>query len=259
MAMTTDSTDTRRLGSVIKAFDIIEHLREVERDGVTSIADSVGAAKSTVHTHLATLESKGYVVREAGEYRLGIRFLTLGEHVRRAEPLARAARRPVRGLAEETGENVIAMTVQHGLGTVVCIGEGDRSVPSDITVGTPVYLHCSAGGKAVLAEYPRDRVDAVVDRWGLPAFTDHTITDRETLHDELATVGRAGVAATHEEYLDGVVALGAAIHSPDDEVAGAITLSGPARRLLGNGREDDLRERLLATANAIEVNFMFHA
>ncbi|WP_254538554.1 IclR family transcriptional regulator [Halomarina litorea] len=257
--MTVQDGRDRRLGSVVRVFDIVEHLRAVECDGVTNIAESVGAAKSTVHAHLATLESKGYVVREGEEYRLGIRFLTLGEHVRAAEPLAQAARRPVEDLAEETGEHVVAMTIQHGLGTVVHVGEGDRSVPSDITVGTPVYLHCSAGGKAVLATYPRDRVDGVVDRWGLPAFTDATITDRESLHEELADVRESGVATNREEYLDGVVALGTAVHAPDGTVEGAITLSGPARRLFGCGREADLRDSLLASANAIEVNLMFHS
>ena len=206
--MEPDEPAGRTLEAVEKAFDVVETLWEMEGAGVTAVAEALGLPKSTVHAHLRTLESNGYVVNDGGEYRLGLRFLTFGQFVRRAEPLFHAARQPVDDLAKRTGERVLCMTEQNGLGMVLYVGEGSRSLFGEVTVGTSIYHHCSAGGKAMMAHYPRERVDAIVDRWGLPAFTDETITDRETLLDELATVREEGIAFNREEYLRGVLAVG---------------------------------------------------
>ena len=254
--MEPDGPPGRTLKSVEKAFDVVEILWELEGAGVTEIATALDLPKSTVHAHLSTLESKGYVVSEGGEYRLGFRFLTFGEFVRRAEPLFHAARQPVDDLASRTGERVLCMTEQNGLGMVLHVGEGSRSLSGDVTVGTSVYHHCSAGGKAMMAYYPRERVDAIVDRWGLPAFTDETITDRETLLDELATVREEGIAFNREEYLRGVLAVGVPVFDASESVCGAVTLAGPVRRLYSEREPEALHDALLATANTTEVNLV---
>ena len=254
--MDSDGTPERTLASVEKAFDVVETLWELEGAGVTAVAEALDLPKSTVHAHLATLESKGYVVSCGGEYRLSLRFLTFGEHVRRAEPLFHAARGPVEDLAERTGERVLCMTEQNGLGMVLHAGEGSRSLSGDVSVGTHVYHHCSAGGKAMMAHYPRERVDAIVDRWGLPAFTDETITDRETLYDELATVREEGIAFNREEYLRGVLAVGVPVFDDEEEVCGAVTIAGPVRRLYSEREPEALHDALLATANTVEVNLV---
>ena len=246
----------RTLESVEKAFDVIETLWEMKGAGVTAVAESLDLPKSTVHAHLSTLESKGYVIGENGEYRLSFRFLTFGEYVRRAEPLFHAARQPVDDLAGRTGERALCMTEQNGLGMVLHVGEGSRSLSGDVAVGTSVYHHCSAGGKAMMAYYPRERIDAIVDRWGLPAFTDETITDRETLFDELATVREEGIAFNREEYLRGVLAVGVPVFDATESVCGAVTLAGPVRRLYSERGPEELHDALLATANTIEVNLV---
>lgn len=254
--MEPDGPAGRTLASVEKTFDVVETLWEQGGAGVTAVAEALDLPKSTIHAHLATLESKGYVVRRDGTYRLSLRFLTFGEHVRRAEPLFHAAREPVEDLAERTGERVLCMTEQNGLGVVLHVGEGSRSLSGDVTVGTNVYHHCSAGGKAMMAHYPPERVEAIVDRWGLPAFTDETITDRETLLAELATVREEGIAFNREEYIRGVLAVGVPIFDDEETVCGAVTIAGPVRRLYAEREPDALHDALLATANAIEVDLL---
>ena len=254
--MAADETPRRTLESVEKAFDVVETLWEEDGAGVTAVAEALDLPKSTVHAHLATLESKGFVARCDGEYRLSLRFLTFGEHVRQAEPLFHAAREPVDDLAERTGERVHCTTEQNGLGIVLQVGEGSRSLAGDVTVGTHVYHHCSAGGKAMMAHYPRERVDAIVDRWGLPAFTDRTITDRGALLEELATVREEGIAFNREEYLRGVLAVGVPVFDEAEQVCGAVTIAGPARRLYSERDPEALHDALLATANTVEVNLV---
>ena len=254
---TSDTNEGSRVAAVVKTLDILEALWQAGGAGVTELTERTGLAKSTVHAHLTTLRSKGYVVQEGDEYRLSLRFLSFGEHVKHAEPLYAASETPINELSANAGQRVLCSTHQNGLGTVINVSEGSRSFTSDIDVGTHVYLHSSAGGKAMLAHFSEEHVDEIVDQWGLPAFSEKTITDREALFDELETVRDEGVAYTHGEYLPGMSAIGAPILDNDGTVYGAVTVAGPQHRLENEWEENDLRNQLLSTANTIEVNMMF--
>jgi len=152
---------------------------------------------------------------------------------------------------------VLCSTHQNGLGTIINIGEGTRSFTSDIDIGTHTYLHNSAGGKAMLAHFSEERVNEIVDEWGLPAFSEKTITDRETLFEELQTVRDEGVAYTRGEYLPGINAIGAPILDTDGTVYGAVSVAGPQHQLENKWEKTDFQDQLLSTANTIEVNMMF--
>lgn len=254
---TRGKNEVDRIEAVVKALDVLEALWQAEGAGVTELTERTGLAKSTVHAHLSTLRSKGYVVQDGDEYRLSLRFLSFGEYVKHAEPLYEASETPIADLAERTGERVLCSTEQNGLGMIIRADDGSRSVTSNIEVGTPTYLHCSAGGKAMLAHFDEETVDRVVDEWGLPAFTDETITDREALAEELEQVREETIAYNRGEYLPGISAVGAPIIDNDGVVYGAVTVSGPTHRLENEWEMDELHNQLLSAANSIEVNLMF--
>lgn len=253
----TDGEQRRTLDSVTKTLDVVEALWRAEGAGVTELTELVDLPKSTVHAHLSTLREKGYVVQAEGEYRLSLRFLTYGEHVKTAEPLYEVASDPVGNLAERTGERVFCATHQNGLATVLCVSEGARSLHSDITVGTHVYMHASAIGKAMLAHMPTERVEAIIEEWGLPGFTEDTITTREGLFAEIEQVRESGVAVNSGEFRPGVHVVAAPVVPEAGSVAGAIALSGPEQRLHSEWSEEELHDHLLAAANTVEVNFSF--
>lgn len=253
----SDGAPPRTLDSVTKTLDILEALWQEAGAGVTELTEHVDMPKSTVHAHLSTLREGGYVVKADGEYRLSLRFLTYGEHVKTEEPLYQVARDPVADLAERTGERVFCATEQNGLATVLCVAEGERSLQSDITVGTHVYLHASAVGKAMLAAMPREQVEAIIDQWGLPSFTEETITTPEGLFAELEDVRKRGVAVNVGEYRPGVHVVAAPIRTAEDEVAGAVALAGPEQRLRSEWGAETLDDHLLAAANTVEVNLNF--
>ena len=252
-----DADAANRIEAVVKALDVLEALWEADGAGVTEVTELTGLPKSTVHAHLRTLRSKGYVVQDGDEYRLSLRFCTFGEDVKHAEPLYEAAAGPVADLADRTGERVLCSTEQNGLGTVVRAADGDRTTAGDIGVGTTTYLHCSAGGKAMLAHFDDEKIQQIVDDWGLPALTDETITDREALADELESIREEGFAYNRGEYLPGIGAVGVPVLGEDGTVYGAVSISGPEHRLESEWDRDELHDRLLSAANTIEVNLLF--
>jgi len=86
--------------SITTLLSVVEYLEQAEEAGVTEISNSVGVSKSTVHNHLTTLRESGYVVNEDGRYRLGLRFLRIGETMRMQTDLFEIARPQIEALVE---------------------------------------------------------------------------------------------------------------------------------------------------------------
>lgn len=248
--------ETKTIKSDETLFAIVESLYEFDGATLTELASHLGLAKSTVHGHLATLEAHEYIVREDDEYHLGLGFLELGAHAKNRYKLSEVAQPTIEKLAEATGECVWIVVEEHGRAVYLCQAAGENSVQTHVRVGKRYYLHHLATGKAILAHMSRERVAAIVDRHGLPAFTENTITDEEALYEELETVRERGFAVNDGETITGLRAVGVPI-MPEEEVVAGLCVSGPASRLRDADPREELLDRILGTANEIELKLVF--
>ncbi|WP_276274090.1 IclR family transcriptional regulator [Haloarcula litorea] len=236
---------------------IVEALKRLDGAGVTAVADDLGIAKSTVHNHLQTLEDEGYVTNEGDAYRVGLRFLELGEYKRNRMAIYEKARPEVASLAQETGEMANAAVEEHGEGVYITRAEGTQAVTVDTYAGKRVKLHCTALGKTILAELPEERVDEIVDAHGLPARTENTITDRTELKAELAEIRERGYAYDREERLPGLRCVAAPVVPEDGDLVAALSVSGPTTRIEGDRFHEEIPELLRSAANVIEINMAY--
>ncbi|WP_336023581.1 IclR family transcriptional regulator [Halobellus salinisoli] len=247
----------RTLKTVSRAFDLIRALEELDGAGVTELAEYLDLSKSVVYNYLSTLRAEKFVVKEGDTYRLSLQFLLVGEYVRYQNTLYRIGKPELEELAETTGEFAHLATEQHGLGVNLYKVSGEKAVGSDYQVNKlqrADYLHFSATGKAILAHLPRERVEWIVDKYGLPAKTDSTITDREDLFEELDTIRERGYSLNDEEEITGLQAIGAPVTNRHGRVLGSISVSGPVRRMKRADYHKQLIEDVVNTANVIEVN-----
>lgn len=249
----TNTEAPRTLSTTQTSFEIIECLKSRGGARVTELAEELGIAPSTVHSHLATLQAGGYLTKEGDIYHLGLAFLELGEQVRTRKDAHVVAESYTERLAEETGSRAVFLVEEHGKGVYMYTFSGEHAVWTYSTVGKRAPLHATASGKSILSQLPRERVEEIIDRHGLAAETDNTITDRETLFEELDTIADRGYAFNHEEQLPGVKAVGVPVVGPDDRVIGAFSLANPANRMKGDRLERELPDILLATANEFEL------
>lgn len=250
--------DTKTINSVGRSFRILKSLVERDGAGVNELATELGYAPSTVHAHLATLQQLGYVLTTNGEYDVSNRFLYFARYARTRVTGLDVVETNVSRLAEETDERVQFMIEEQGRGIYIAKAEGRHSAPNNTTLGTPRYLHICASGKAILAHLPEERVSEIVAQWGLPAQTERTITDEETLHAELEAIRERGYSTNEGETVNGLTAIGAPIRSADDQVIGSISISGPTHRLSTDGEIKDLyREALLGAIEDITLNLKF--
>jgi DNA-binding IclR family transcriptional regulator len=240
-----------------KSIRILEELKRRGEAGATELATALEMNKSTVHSHLATLAEEGFLVSRDGKYSLGLRFLEFGGYTRHRMQLFEHAEPEIKRMAERTGELANLMVEQNGWGVYLYRSKGDQAVDLNTYVGLPTHLHTTALGKAILAYLPPDRVDEIVDRRGLPAETERTVTDRGALADRLAAVRERGYAIDDGEILDGVRCVAAPVRTSDGDILGSISVSAPTSRMGQERFETEIPNLVLSAANVIELNINY--
>lgn len=251
--MERSGTPNRTVKTAQTVFDIIEALRALDGAGVTDLADHLGLAPSTVHDHVTTLESMEYVRKDGDEYALSLKFLDHGTWIKQTYDTISDLSKPVLdGLAAETGESTWLIVEEHGRAIYLEKAMGEHAVQTNVRIGMREDIHALAAGKAILAHMPETAVEAVVDRRGLAARTEHTITDCEALYEELETIRERGYATMDGELLEGLRAVGSAI-TYSDRVLGAVAVAGPSTRIDDELFRDDIPEAVTAAANEIEL------
>jgi DNA-binding IclR family transcriptional regulator len=146
------------------------------------------------------------------------------------------------------------MIEQNGWGYIIHKEKGDKAATTTSRIGKRLHLHYTSTGKAILAYLPQERVEEIVATWGLPERTENTVTDYESLEEELAEVRERGYAFDRGEQINGARCVGAPVRDPSGTIVGAISVSGPANRLRSEFFEVELPRLVTDTASVIEMN-----
>jgi IclR family acetate operon transcriptional repressor len=230
-----------------RSLDVIRVIQE--RGGVRlgEIVDEFGMAKSTAYKHLNTLVSRGYLVKDGDIYHIGLKFANRGEYARARKPGYRIAASKVDDLAERTDEEVDFMVENDGRGMTIHHSYDQTNPFQEKTVdqsnkhwrtGTYYHLHCLATGKAILSVLPRERVETIIEKWGLPERTENTITDRTKLFEELKRIREMGYVFNADKYVNGLAALAMPVMEPTGKPLGALAVNGPTYNLQGARQEE---------------------
>ena len=76
-----------------------------------------------------------------------------------------------------------------------------------------------------------ERLTNVIKNLGLTAYTDNTIVDENQLKKEIEIVRREGVAFDEEEYLRGVMSVGAPLETREGDLIASIGIVCPTLRV----------------------------
>jgi DNA-binding IclR family transcriptional regulator len=216
-----------------RAADILWALsRYPEGTNLTQLTRDVSLPPTTVHRILNTLESARLIAftSSAGYIRLGVGFSILAESVPRN--LRRELRPYLDRLFSEVNENVDLAVLQNGKVFFVEHIEAPHRLRSAWAVGLSLPLHCTANGKAILAQLPLKEVERLVPA-RLQPLTRNTITHRSHLLKELDLIRSERVAFDREEHMLGICSVGAAFRDPMGRHA-AISIPVPSVRFYGN-------------------------
>jgi len=243
----TGKPATRRVAAVERAAAVLNALADGGELGTNELARRTALHPSSVSRFLATLVDAGLVrhVAETGRYRLGLRFVELGNAVLAHLDLREIARPHLRALVEETGETATLSAPGDPDAITVDFVQSASSVQSVARVGRPSVAHATATGKVALAFG-----DVELPAGPLRAFTGRTVVDRTVLRREGRRVRGQGWAQATGEREDDLNAVAAPVRGSRGELAAVLGVQGPASRF---GEEAMTRalEPLLARAAAI--------
>lgn len=197
-----------------------------------SLAEECGLHPSTAHRILGVMVRCGFADRaEGGTYRLGMRFLELGNVVRSRINVRDMALPFMRELAHATGETV-NLSVRQGdeIMYVERTAENRSMMRVVQMVGARAPLHITAAGKLFLCRDEPEAVRAYAARTGLRTYTHNSLTGIGALTRELAQVRQQGFALDQEEAEVGVRCIAAAITDDSGAMIAALSVSAPADR-----------------------------
>jgi IclR family transcriptional regulator, acetate operon repressor len=204
---------------------VVDAINDLDGAKLTEISEYMDIHESTLYTHLKTLEENGYITKVDNEYYLGIKLFHLGKQARQKEEYL-FIRQEALKIAEET-EQQSSFSVEDNGRILVLFDQTTGSSVDGFQIGEYYHMHNSACGKAILAEYSKNRVEEILNEWGMPKTQDNTITDREELFDELERTRERGYAINNQESLEGLRGIAVTVKNPRGEILGALDIFGP--------------------------------
>jgi DNA-binding IclR family transcriptional regulator len=234
-------------------FAIQEALLELDTAGVTELARELDLSKTTVHKHLKSLESAGYVHNLDGEYRLTLQFLEFGGRLRDRNSIFRFGRPKAEELARQTDE-LVWLAAREGNRSSFLFRTSNRyHLQNVIPLGEQPYLHQNASGRAMLAELSDDEIEAFIEETELPRAMEKTITDPDELWTEIEQIREDGFAVGHGERFQGIQAIATAITDAQEETLGSIIIVSPEDTAFDGDLESAYAEDIVRVAREISL------
>lgn len=242
---------------VVKSADrtllVLEHLAASGcPQSLDTLHRELGIPKSSLHGLLRTMRLRGWLEVDSTKtlFSLGVRALLVGISYIDADPVVAMVADVLDDLATTTGE-----TVHHGRldgSEIVYLATraSTHYLRLSSRVGRRLPAHATALGKSLLAARSDDELDRILPETLEPS-TPNTITDRDELRNEFASIRSRGYAIDAEESAVGIRCVAIAVPTqwlPCD----AVSISIPLPRLV-DGREEELVGHLEAARRELEV------
>ncbi|GAA4717117.1 IclR family transcriptional regulator [Brevibacillus fulvus] len=214
--------------AVERALDILLCFTEATNLGLSEIASRLDLHKSTVHRLLATLEAKGFVIRnpQTEKYRLGYRVWELSANLTHPDDPAILVLPEMERLRDLVGET-ISLYVRDGLERVrIQAVQSNHPVRRVAPIGARMPLTVGASSKVLVAYADPEIQQEVLSEQNWPDNI-----DRQAFSQQLEQIRKQGYATSVEERELGTAALSAPIFNHNGKMVAALAISGPSNRL----------------------------
>ncbi len=226
-----------KVTAVERTMLILETIAKNNQITLSDISKKTDLHKSTVFRFLNTLESLGYIIKTPKDegYYLSTKMNNFHVASNIDNILLDEGIRIVDAIAKHTKETVHLAKLEDDKLTYLYKVESTQtlrvSTSSQIAGEAPLY--CTGLGKAMLAYLKKDDLIKIIDKLDFIKFTDTTITDKESLNEELIKIKEKGYSIDNGEHEIGIMCISKPILLKELPIA-AISISGPAERMNNN-------------------------
>lgn len=204
--------DAPRAPAVVKAISVLSRLAESSNRGpvkLATLAEDIGAAKSSLLTILNALVDGGLIQRSEIGYSLGPSLVGLSSAylsgINEVEAFYTACRRHASHLAD----TIHLATFSADLEISYLARIDGLTMPVVSPIGRSLPATCSATGKALLSRLAEEEVSQrLAGLEVLPSLTPHSITEVEELLQELKVTKERGYGIDDEETTTGLLCAG---------------------------------------------------
>ncbi|HMN43802.1 MAG TPA: IclR family transcriptional regulator [Povalibacter sp.] len=246
----TPHSNRQGIQVIARAAAVLRALED-EPEGLSlgQLAQRVNLARSTVQRIVAALADEHLLIAAAPSagVKLGPALVRLASSANvDIDQLVRPALSRLSKALKET----VDLSQLKGSGAIFIDQiPGEHRLRAVSAIGESFPLHCTANGKALLSLLPDEKWTKLIGR-SLRAHTAHTITDIDTLHQQIQECRRTHITYDREEHTEGIAAVGTAFLDPIGRPL-AISIPVPTTRF---GRiETKLVTELRRTRKEIEA------
>ena len=248
--------NTKTIGSVIKAIEILEELAESEKGlGLTEISSRLNYGVSATYHLLNTLKLHNIIEqnKKTKKYRIGVGLFRISSKAKSQYSLANLAMPfldKLRAIVDETS-NLLVLDGYEVL--YIAQSESTKLLKMFTQLGAKAPLYCTGGGKAILAYKPLSFQELALSKINFIKYTENTIVTADGLRKEFETIKKQGYSIDNEEREEGITCVAAPIFDCYGEVIAAVSISGPSYRI----KEKDLNSiisSVVLTAKEISAN-----
>lgn len=237
-----------RVSAVERGIQILQAFERQDDYSLTELVTLLSLNKSTAYGILQTLTDHRFLTRnpQTRRYRLGPALIRLGQLADVQADVRSIARPHMEVLVQKIRKSVLLGTLNGDRLTIIDKVDPVGVLHVSAAIGQQIPFSAGSFGRVFLAWLPEDRVDDLIARHGLEAFTQTSITDPEEYKAELARVRECGYAVDDtEEYLVGVRAVSVPLMNADGVVA-ALTVVGFTSRSKNQPGEHAIKAALRA-------------
>lgn len=199
--------------------------------GITELAERMDVTKSNIHNIVSTFCEMGYLRRtHDGRYTLGLKMLEFAFIINQNLGYPTAVYDIMVDTASRTNE-VVYFGLPYGTSVLyLYVAHPAHRIgvmPYRDILGETAPLYCTGIGKAILSHLPEEEWSQRLPEI-LVKFQPNTITDKETMFEELRRTRRLGYAIDNGEHDPDVRCVGVPVYNAMGRLVAGMSISGPA-------------------------------
>lgn len=228
--------------------------KETPRLTQTDISKALGLNMTSTYRYINTFVNLGYLEKDekTKELRPGFRCLTFCSNLIRATDYLYLTERLVDKIFLQHNITIDVVFVIDDTLMRVFHREAEETLTYQLPDVAKNCLHNTSVGKAFLSALSESELKQTIDRIYFHIRTQKTISDKEQLLAEIEKVRTRGYAMNVEEYLAGLITIGAPLISPvTGEGIGAVSFDFSILQNSADEIEEKFADLIIDTAAAI--------
>lgn len=213
------------MGGLAKGLRVIEAFTaEAPRLSISDAAKVTGYDRATTRRCLLTLYELGYCAYDGKYFTVTPRVLRLGTGCLATMPLPRLVQPWLDQLSDEIGQSTSVSILDHAEIVYVARAAQRRVMSITLMPGSRLPAYCTSMGRVLLATLTEAEVRVALEMSPRDARTPKTVTDLDSLLEEVDKVRKAGFASIDQEVEMGLRSVAVPLLNAHGKVIAALNV-----------------------------------